>query len=51
MSKYIFADDFQDDGGPAPLKKTKSTAKAKAKPKVQEEVKNKESGTSKRKER
>lgn len=49
MCDYIFPDDFQDDVGPVPLKKTKSTAKAKVKAK--EEAKSKEPVTLKRKER
>ena len=51
MSVRFFADDFQDDVGPAPIKKAKSTAKTKAKTKVQEEAKSKEPVTLKRKER
>ena len=47
----FFADDFQDEVGPAPVKKAKSTTKTKAKTKVQEEAKSKEPASLKRKER
>lgn len=50
MSVWLhFSDDFQDDVGPVPSKKTKITAKAKIKAK--EEAKSKEPVTLKRKER
>ena len=48
-NEHIFPDDFQDDVGHIPSKKTKITAKAKVKGK--EEAKRKEPVTLKRKER
>lgn len=49
MCDYIFSDDFQDNPGTVPSKKTKITSKAKLKAK--EETKSKEPVTLKRKER
>ena len=50
MSVWLhFSDDFQDDVGPVPSKKTTITAKAKIKAK--EEAKSKEQKKKKRKER
>lgn len=49
MCNYIFPDDFQDDIGALPSKKSKTAAKAKVK--VKEEAKSKQPVTLKRKER